>query len=345
MRYCRRLRPELIEAWVKAHFPDCKPRKNGRELRINSPFLPDTGYNFNINPAKGKCHDWRGDHWAGINPRTGKLCERSFLRFVQVFLNCSYQAALQNVLGDRPDGFLPAGAVTRPEPSECKEDATVALPKGTQPLLGSKSQKLAARVLRWLAGRGISQELVGRYNIMHSGLDAIWPYYEYGQLVYWQSRSSISKRFQFPDLAEGSGKEFLYGFDKAQPARYVILTEAILDSLVLDRQALAIGGAELSVRQISKLKLLGPRRGIILALDNDRAGIEGILTNAGLLSHLGYPLLAAIPPKLSWRGILTKDWNDVGRAVGWQAVITRFKEAIKPLTVQFKVALGRQLEN
>ena len=93
------------------------------------------------------------------------------------------------------------------------------------------------------------------------------------------------------------------------------ITEAIFGQHSLKDQALASGGAAMTKTQADKLKIIGPRKGIILSPDNDNAGISSILANFRLLEPLGYPMFYSIPPKIKYtKGPgqkVTKDWNEL----------------------------------
>lgn len=312
--------PAQIETWVRQNF-DVKPRKNGAELRICSPFDGDDGYHFNISPEKGTCHCWTGDEWAGpVNPRTGKRgC--SFVKFVQKYRGCTYYAAVAEIQAAAPDGapgtyFVATGREGASSSSEEKGERLVALPDGAVPLLSSSSKKAKSLICQKLASRGITEELVKRYQIHHVGTDILWPYYEYGDLVYWQSRSLINKVFRFPSLEEcGVNKtDFLYNFDNVEPASYIVVVEAIFGVMTLGDQCVATGGADLSDLQVRKISLLGPRDGVILAPDNDHAGITSLIRNAKKLAGK-LPVYYALPPSVRYRegdqDKFSKDWNEL----------------------------------
>lgn len=313
-----------IEEWVENNF-DFKLRKGGIEYCINSPFDNDTGYNFNISPDKGLCHDWRGNEWAGpINPESGKR-NCSFIKFVRLYLKCSYREALEAVLGSGDvSGYLrPEGRITD---KKAQKKVSVSLPDGVRLLSGSTDPQ-AKSIIKWLKSRGYTSQDIETSELYHLAMDVYWPYYEFDTLVYWQSRSRLNKRFNFPTLevydefgkvvgvTDGSKGDFFYGFDDIEPASYVIITEAIFDKHTLREQTLASGGAILTDNQIKKLKILGPREGIILSPDNDKAGIKSIIANAVLLQRKGFKIFYSIPPKIEYEKngeiLETKDWNEL----------------------------------
>ncbi|MCK9558546.1 MAG: toprim domain-containing protein [Candidatus Cloacimonetes bacterium] len=343
--------PDKISAWVYKNFPDCKPRKNGDELRVCNPFDGDTGYHFNISCVKGYAHDWRGDaSWVGYNPNTGKLQYRTFLRFVQSYLtqkrgSCSFPEAVQEVLGASSGvRALFKGQRARLVP-ESKETTSLALPEGTAKFDESKS-KLVIGLLAWLGSRGVDDRKIKKYKIMYNGLNVVWPYYEYDDLVYWQSRSRINKVFRFPPENVGVTKgQFFYGFDQVEPASYVVITESIFVCLTLEDQCLATGGASMTNVQVKKLKLLGPKDGIILSPDNDKAGIESILHNASILQQLNYKIYYALPPIVKLPdGKMSNDWNDLVKVADSTEIRKTFEASIKPFSIQQRLYLENRLK-
>ena len=342
--------PDKITAWVYKYFPDCKPRKGGDELRINNPFDGDDGYHFNVSVLKAYVHDWRGDaSWVGFNPNTGKMQYRTFIRFVQQYLTqqrgrCSFSEALQDVLGASSGALtLLKWHRTRLLP-ETKETASLALPNGTAEF-GETQPKLVSGLLSWLLSRGVDSRIIKKYRIMYSGLDVVWPYYEYEDLVYWQTRSRVNKIFRFPPESVGVTKgQFFYGFDQVEPASWVIITESIFNCLTLEDQCLATGGASLTQIQAKKIKLLGPKHGIILAPDNDKAGIESVFHNAALLQPLDYKIFYALPPIVKLPdGKMSNDWNDLVKVASIAEVRQTFEKSVKPFNIQQKLFLDHKL--
>lgn len=346
--------PAKIIAWIAKNF-EFKTRKNGTEYCINSPFNDDTGFNFNINPEKGRCHDWRGDEWAGpINPETNKR-NCSFIKFVRLYKKCRYSEAVSDVLGTAVDIRYYLRPENRLTDQSAKKKVAVALPNGVEPLLSSED-KQARALIHWLGTRGYTNDDIAKNDLHHFGMDVYWPYYEFDTLVYWQSRSRLNKKFNFPslDVYDKSGKvigqvdgtkgDFLYGFDDIEPASYVIITEAIFDKHTLREQALASGGAILTPKQIGKLKILGPRNGVILSPDNDSAGLKSIISNYQLLSSHGFSVYYSIPPSLEYEkdGVKrsTKDWNELGQfVVGFDNVRKLHDDGIKKVTEETLIEL------
>lgn len=325
---------EQVSAWVEANFSEFKVRKNGTEYVVNNPFDGDTGYHCNVS-CRG-VHDWRGDHWAGSYKPT-------FLRFVQLLRKCSYAQAIKEVCG----GSVSLRSIelqlqrqrNQRDEQEEKGDVLLALPEGSQKIIGSSQPKMAEMLIGWLESRGLTKDRIEAYDLYHYADTVVWPYYEYGMLVYWQSRNRLNKVFNFPDESTGLGKTmFFYGFDHIEPNDHVIITEAIFGSHTLEAQALASGGAVLEEKQVRKLRIFNPTRGVILAADNDKAGVGSIPRNYALIKPY-YPVFHSIPPKIEYieRGekLVTKDWNELHTGLGLSLKKIRqiFEERIMKTTM------------
>lgn len=354
----KKLPARKIIAWIEANF-EHKTRKGGAEYLICDPFDGDIRFRFSINPEKGICHSWHGDEWAGpINPETRKR-NCSVVKFVKVYRKCSYRQALEELLGATED----VAAYMRPEgrvsAAEVQRTVTVALPDGVE-LLASSTDRQAKLLIKWLGVRGYTLEAIELAELYHLGMDVYWPYFEFETLAYWQARSRLNKRFEFPNenvydddgniigKTEGTKGDFFYGFDDVEPASYVIITEAIFDQHTLGEQALASGGADLTTNQIKKLKIIGPRKGIILAPDNDKAGIGSAIRNNDVLRANGFETYCSLPPRYKYEENgetrYTKDWNEIGEKVtGFAQVRQIHDNNIKKMTTQEILRLKKLL--
>jgi len=354
----RQIPSDKIVAWIEKNF-DYKTRKDGSEYTICDPFSGDSKYKFNINPENGVCHSWHGDEWAGpVNPKTGKR-NCSVVNFVKTFKKCSYRQALAELLGDTEDisQFLKSDG--RINGLEKARSVTVALPDGVE-ILSTSQDKQASALRQWLKSRGYIEKDIEKAELYYLGMDVYWPYFEFEELVYWQSRSRLNKRFEFPPIEVfdkqgnvigktiGSKGDYLYGFDNVEMASYLIITEAIFDQNTLGIQCVASGGCDLTANQINKIKILGPKKGVILSPDNDNAGISSIIRNRNLLEPLQVPLFYSIPPKLPYtingETKHTKDWNEIGeKVVGFERVRDLHDQGIKKLTLREVIKIKRLL--
>jgi hypothetical protein len=305
--------PEQIANWIKKNF-DYKVRKDGDEYIIASPFYGNDKMKMNISCSKCLVHDWRGDGWAGGRSPT-------FLRFVQLYRKCSFAEAVREVTNQKFDASVIYDMLRK---QNVEIDAPVSaniikLPDGSSPLLNSDCPKVAKPILNWLKSRGVDEDKVKKYNIHHMVDRVIWPYYEYEDLVYWQSRSYINKIFLFPDASSGASKGmFLYGFDMVEPSDYLIVVEAIFGVMTLGEQCVASGGAAMTDLQVRKLRSLNPVRGVILAPDNDEAGIKSLFRNYKLISPY-FKVYYSLPPKITYihnnEENVTKDWNELSEHI------------------------------
>jgi DNA primase len=323
---------DQVRDWIEANF-EFKVRKGGQEYVISNPFYHNDKMKMNVSISKATVHDWRSDDWA-----QGK--SRTFLRFVQLYRRCSFVEAFKEVCGqDVTISSIYAKLkkenteVKNVEAEERKYDIT--LPPGSQPIIDHKDTLNGKMLMSWLASRGVTADMVAQHKLHFHSMHVVWPYYEYGSLVYWQERNRLNKVFRFPPESVGVTKGmFLYGFDMVEPGDYVAVTEAIFDSHTLGANVVASGGAILTDKQVHRLRALSPTNGIILAPDNDSAGVKSIVANYELLHPYFRKIFYALPPKMEYGdGQITTDWNDIGRyTMPWSEIRATFEKCIKPLT-------------
>lgn len=309
---------KIIEYIKKNHV--YKVRREGEEYIICNPLNDDIGFHFNINPKKGICHDWRGDDtWAGqVNPKSGKR-NVSFLNFIRLIRQCSFEEAYRLIAGIRP-GL----SAIEPLGHEVIEDQ-IQLPAGAT-IINEHGSALMTTILMWLIRRGYNQEDVEHQALHHNGNDVVWPYFEFGEMVYWQSRSFINKTFRFPDrniYKEGkvvgvnnvSKGDFLFGFDDVAHNGRCFITESIFDKNSIGLGAIASGGAALTDNQCKKLRLTGAKE-IVLTPDNDKAGLQSIVQNYNKIRPYVNDIYYVVPPK-ACNGKNIKDWNELITEAGF----------------------------
>lgn len=307
---------KYIEQWVRKHF-DPKPARNGTELLIPNPFRGDDKYKFSISLTKGICSDWRDDNpWAGPpSKRTGKRDIR-FIRFVEVFLGCSRTEALRDIFGNSPIIYDYTNHVHIKE--HVSELAEYEEPSGTCNLDNSYH---SSTVVNYLLHRGYTNQQIEIEGIRRIDTSILWTFKEFGEDVYYQTRSVISKSFWFPpidDVDENGtviakhkfGKDdYVYGFDLVERSKYIIITESIFNRMTLWDQAISVGSSSMSDTQLAKIKILNPKNGIIIAFDRDKSGIDGAIKAASKIEANGIPAFFAIPPDVDGAGV--NDWNDL----------------------------------
>lgn len=295
-----RFTPEQIESWIARHF-DYRKRKNGYEIVICNPFDGDTKYKFNINIVKGVCHDWRPghQHWDG-----------PFIKFVQKYKNITFNEAVRDVVGDEADARVILKSIRHKRTPVKRQESIhdIKLPDIAIPFRDrTKYNRITCIAANYLNSRGISIDVATKYDLHYSADRIFFPYYEYGILVYWQSRAIYSKKFEFPPLSEvGVGKEqFLYGFDFVEPGSVLYICESIIDAITLGDGAVASGGASMGKPQVNKIRALNPRM-VVLSPDRDLEGLSSIKSNAELIQKfLDVDVMFAVPPAPY------KDWNEM----------------------------------
>lgn len=360
MRY--KIPPERIKAWVEANFKVHKTRRNGEELVIINPLTGHDKPRLNIN-LNGMLHDWGGDEWAGEpNPKTGKRpCH--IIRFVQLYRNVSFREALRELVGDSALSHSYQSSDATEAKEEPAETFSIEIPAGFKPL--DNPDSLAKRPLwNYLLSRGYTPQEILTQNIHYRGSDILWLYTEFGDLVYMQSRNIYTKRFWFPSTDVLNDKEekigeleitrdhVMYGFDECPRAEYIILTESIFDKNTLGNHCLSSGGVVLSKGQLQRIKLIGPRQGIVLAPDNDKPAIESIVENGPLLMNMGYKVFFSIPPQIPYvnkdgEEVFTKDWNEMftGPKLTRDEIVATMNQRLVPFTQKSRLKLRQMILN
>lgn len=304
-----------IERWVSRHF-EYKKRRQGTQIIICNPFDGDSGWHFNISlqPVKSKksdkvgywVHDWRPDkrQWDG-----------SFVKFVSRYKNVSYFEALKEVTGSK---FTAQSVLQdlRSQNNKIDEEdqeieQVIAMPEGSKPIGGGDS-KMHKMAINYLNKRTITMDVAKANYIHYNGPSIVFPYIEYGEVVYWQSRSILSKEFLFP---EADKSDFIYGFDNVEPNEVIFITESIFDALTVGDNCVATGGADIVGKQFRKIKATNPKT-VVLVPDNDSAGISSLRLNKNRIEgHLGNIKMAYCLPPRSDNPEL-KDWNSWDQEMG-----------------------------
>ena len=120
----------------------------------------------------------------------------------------------------------------------------------------------------------------------------------YGNFLWFEGRSISSKtkrKYYRPYGVEKT--KILYNFHRIKDRDYVIVVEGILDAMVLWRYnlpAVCCWGTTISEEQIS---LLVEFNEVVIALDNDDAGIKGYVKVKGKIKNAGVKVTRIIFPK------------------------------------------------
>jgi hypothetical protein len=319
-----KLQPEQIETWVARHF-EYKRKKNGRELLINNPD-GDTKHNLRISTEykllKNK-YDKNNKpiygYWVNDFRVNHQQYNGSLISFIKKYKRISYFEALAELTGasaknlrDLMHKIKIDRLRSESKEEEAEDESEVELPPLSVLLSKKDDSRLRQIAINYLNNRAIAESVVIEHQLYYTPVAIVFPYIEYGALVYWQMREVLDKRFEFPDEAKtGLAKtDFLYNFDNVeQPADYVIVVESIFNCLSIGDNCVATGGAKIpeDAKQIRKLNMLSPKD-IILAPDMDEAGVVSLKLNYYALKDQ-FNLAYCLPPD-------DLDWNDMDQKHG-----------------------------
>lgn len=301
---------DQVESWVRGNSISVKERYSSSRgekcLLIDNPAIPgDKGYHVGIFPESCRVHDFRPN----MSDFNG-----DFIKFVALVNNYRWIDAYYAITGNNATTLeeLSKTATIRlnnEKKQEIIEDKadSIKLKDGYKPIT-ENPDTICKMAISYLNKRQISLEEAIDLKI-HYGVNSIcFPYYEYDDLVYWQIRDTLSKRFEFPTGL--SGQVFLWNFDNMQSMGDIFITESIFNAAVIGKDAVSAGTAKMSREQIMKIKAMQPKR-IILCPDNDAAGLASIVHNffamekeAVFKSSNHNRILYCVPPEKG------QDWND-----------------------------------
>jgi DNA primase len=293
--------PEQIENWLRSNAIDFKSMNE--QYRVCNPD-GDTKFSMSISKESALVHDFRPNH----QDRDG-----TFIKFVSLYKNISIKEAIDEVCGKNIN-FINNKSTKE---QEVENDNYIELPKGCKSLRDKTDSKLWSINMSYLINeRGLDKDIIYRSNIHYLGTNIVVPYYQYGMIVFYQSRAQMDKKFNFPPVSVTSKRagDFLYGFDDVEPCSEIIIMESIFNSLSYGAGAVATGGAKLKDGQLNLLRILNPHT-VILAPDNDGAGISSVekdflALNKMKRGDLFKDIFYCLPP---YSKDSQKDWNDMKR--------------------------------
>lgn len=339
--------PEQVESWVRSNALSIKERYSSSRgqkcLLIDNPAVPgDSGYHVGIFPESCRVHDFR-PNMADFNG--------DFVKFVALVNGYRWIDAYYAITGNNAASLeelskMATIRLNEKPKTEIKEEIIerIKLKEGYKPIT-SNPDTICKMAIAYLNKRQISLEEAIQFKI-HYGVNSIcFPYYEYDELVYWQVRDILSKRFEFPTGL--SGQMFLWNFDNIQSMGDIFITESIFNASVVGEDAVSAGTAKMSREQILKIKSMQPKR-IILCPDNDAAGISSILHNFFAMEKEAIfkmsnhnRILYAIPSEKD------TDWNDFAvqnnRLENKDVVKNKILEIMKPITIMEIMKLKKQV--
>jgi len=322
--------------WLEKHY-EVKITSGGKQARICNPFDNDDDFHFwigleeTVNKFKTKgywAHDFRPGRWSG-----------NFVNFVRKVKNLSRFEAIREITNCNKNDLK---NLLRNEQKIVVEEIQkeLELPPQSFEMSNDTHFKIRDMCLKYLAGRCVNKEKANALNLYYTIFSCIvFPYVEYGSIVYWQEREILNKRFNFPNEHKtGLGKtDFLYNFDNVEPGDFVGIVESIFNCISIGDNCVASGGASISGRQVLKLKALGPKV-VVLAPDNDDAGMKSLKSNYFLLKN-DFKLAYCLPPD----GV--KDWNDFEVANGVGSARKYFENNVFNLNLPSVLKLAIKYES
>lgn len=287
----QKIRKKIMEVFISDNFPDVRRIHNSSGHWINVPTpekISDSEYRLGFNMDSGYVHDFT----------TQESC--SFFDFVAKYLDISYaetdkflfDIAINQKLLSLDN--LPESEQAEPKPELPKELITfpeIQLPPHTIYIDMNAEIGISAPAVKYLKGRGITQELVDFFEIRYCfagkyGGRVIFPIRDVdGKIVMFQGRA-ISDNLQPKYLFStgGNKKHVAYNAYRIPENQTVIVCEGIFDVIAAHKAgyyAVATFGNSLTFFHQSKISTRRPNK-IILAYDVDAAGVLG-LVNAGKL--------------------------------------------------------------
>lgn len=337
---------DQIESWVRNNSSSIKERYSSSRgekcLLIDNPAVSgDKGYHVGIFPESGRVHDFRPN----MSDFNG-----DFVKFVALVNNYRWIDAYYAITGNNAASLeelskMATIRLNEKPKTKIKEEIIerIKLKEGYKPII-SNPDTICKMAIAYLNKRQISLEEAIQFKI-HYGVNSIcFPYYEYDELVYWQVRDILSKRFEFPTGL--SGQMFLWNFDNIEPMGDIFITESIFNASVVGKNAVSAGTAKMSREQILKIKTMQPKR-VILCPDNDAAGLSSIVHNffamekEALFKNANHNrILYAVPPEKG------TDWNDFAvinnRIENKNVVIEKITNTMKPITIMDIIKIKKE---
>jgi len=311
-----RITPEHVKAWIAKNF-EFRSRKGGQELHICNPD-GDRAFRLNVSTVRKELHSRRGrngkplcDFWVNDYRPNHRQYNGSFIGFVRKYRGLTYRAAVREILSSCT-GAVASGQVQDDERRAQAPVDLVDLPDGTVMFSERRDHVIRKYALNYLLSRSMDEQTVETAGLGYTPSTIVFPYHEYGEMVYWQERSFLAKSFNFPDEGRtGLRKtDWLYNFDNVeQPCPCLVVVESIFNCLSIGDDCVATGGAAMTEggRQARKVLALAPEV-LLFAPDADEAGAKS-LRDHFFMFRRKCRLEYCLPPS----GI---DWNDMDRKGG-----------------------------
>ena len=293
--------------WAQDRFGDVKI--SGNEIQANSIFCTDKidhKYKLWMNPSGGKNQYPWGCYRCWLTDNMGSL-----VKLVSIVDHISYEEAEELICGTQSIRTLEQKVEEFFEKKiqETKPETTCELPPGTVLIenLSNKSNwylKSYVYLLRRkipLEGFYVCTEgkFIDRIVIPYKDRD--------GKLVYYNARAISDKnplRYMKMEGSNVNRSHMLYFYRHPKTKGKLFLTEGEFDTISLNMlglDAAALGGKSLSDEQVALINGYE----VVLALDNDKAGLPAIVSMGSKLLSLGVQASFVRPP------LGYKDWNQL----------------------------------
>jgi|LakMenE01Jun11ns_1017448.scaffolds.fasta_scaffold9957850_13 DNA primase len=143
---------------------------------------------------------------------------------------------------------------------------------------------------KFLYSRGITDDSIDDYRLAALGSAIVFPISKNKKYKFHMTRDIYRKEYRYS--SDGGKSEVLMGLDNITNRQApVVVVESYIDSILAkqeDLDCVALGGCVASEQQIKQLKDLG--RDIILALDNDKSGLQAQYELLKKLIAVGVPV-------------------------------------------------------
>ncbi len=254
------MKPKIPASFIKDSLEELgieyKFDANTETFQICNPFLDDTGFHMGLNYRLGVYHCFKS------------LMKGSLYQFFSKMLKLP-----EEVIAARVKNYYGSDIVVERK----VEDSEIIYHEIPKDWVLIQNKALIDKMhFRYLMLRQIPIDKIYRNKFYYSNINnsrIIIPYFYNSKLVYWVSRditNKSSKRYLYPPTKEWKNKksDLLYNIDYCNKDN-LLICEGQFNALIVD--GVAIGGAEISQRQLKTLIELKPEK-ITLALDQDLPG-------------------------------------------------------------------------
>ena len=253
---------DTLKSKLQGYFENALSLKDStRGFRRGDCPICDGKFSFGINYDKGKANCFKCNDAKVSLLKLVQMMER-FVKFSDVTKFLQNQAGYEH--------FIPKVKETGLEVEDLE------LPESYKLItLGDSIISRAAR--KYMVGRGFSLPFLERSGVgyctrgSHQGY-IILPYYENGEIIYYNARRFMGSgpKFNNPSAERfGVGKNtMMYNVDALLLYNYPYLVESVTNSLTLKSKAVGFGGKTVSPWQFSTI-IKAPTKGYTILLDRD----------------------------------------------------------------------------